>query len=131
MSSGFLGAGWAFPVQPEDGGGVALAEGEESVRQSVLIILGTTPGERVMRPDFGCGLADLVFSVGGANAAGAAAVEVERALTLWEPRLDVVAVDATFDEAGETLAIRVEYRVRATNTVFNLVYPYYLEQRGL
>ena len=101
------------------------------MRQSVLIILGTTPGERVMRPDFGCGLADLVFSVGGANAAGAAAAEVERALTLWEPRLDVVAVDATFDEAGETLAIRVEYRVRATNTVFNLVYPYYLEQRGL
>ena len=131
MSTEFLGVGWAFPVRPGEDGDVALAAYEESVRQSVWIILGTSPGERAMRPDFGCGLADLVFSVGGAQTAGAVAAEVRRALTLWEPRLDLLSVQAAPDGVvGETLLIQIEYRVRATNNVFNLVYPYYLEQRG-
>jgi phage baseplate assembly protein W len=84
-----------------------------------------------MRPDFGCGLQDLVFSVGGAQTAGMVAEEVRRALTVWEPRLDLLAVTVEPDGfLGTTLGIRIEYRVRATNNVFNLVYPFYLEQAG-
>lgn len=129
MSTEFLGVGWAFPVQPGPDGDVALAAYEESVRQSVWIILGTSPGERVMRPDFGCGLEDLVFSVGGAHTAGAVEAAVRRALTVWEPRLDLLGVDVAPDPVvGNTLLIQIEYRVRATNNVFNLVYPFYLEQ---
>ena len=131
MSTEFLGVGWAFPVGTGPDGDVALAKYEESVRQSIWIILGTSPGERVMRPDFGCGLHDLVFSIGGAQTAGTVAAEVRHALTVWEPRLDLLDVTAAPDGLiGNTLEIRVQYRVRATNNVFNLVYPYYLEQAG-
>ena len=131
MSTEFLRVGWAFPVRLGPDGDVALAAHEESVRQSVWTILGTSPGERVMRPEFGCGLDDLVFSVGSAHTTGSVAVEVRRALTLWEPRLDLVDVQVSADEdAGNTLLIRITYRVRATNTVFNLVYPFFLEEPG-
>ena len=131
MSTDFLGVGWSFPVQPGPDGDVALAAYEESVRQSVWTILGTSRGERAMRPDFGCGLADLVFSVGGAQTASAVETEVRRALTAWEPRLDLLDVRTGADGVlDNTLLIEIEYRVRATNTVFNLVYPFYLEQAG-
>ena len=128
----FLGVGWAFPVAPAAGGEVELARYEESVRQSVWIILGTSPGERVMRPDFGSGIADLVFSVGSVTTAGLVAEEVRTSLIRWEPRIDVLEVEADLspDEPG-TLSVRISYRVRATNTVFNLVYPFYLEQGGI
>jgi phage baseplate assembly protein W len=129
MSTEFLGVGWGFPVQPGTDGDVELAEYEESVRQSVWIVLGTSPGERLMRPDFGCGLNDLVFSVGSAHTAGSVAAEVRRGLTIWEPRLDLLEVEVGPDGlVGNTLLIRISYRVRATNNVFNLVYPFYLEQ---
>jgi len=126
----FLGVGWSWPIEAADGD-VALARYEESVRQSVWIILGTSPGERVMRPDFGCGLQDLVFSVGNATTEGLVADEVRRSLTQWEPRLDLVDVQVANDPARpEVLLVRITYRVRATNNVFNLVYPFYLEQEG-
>ena len=131
MSTDFLGVGWSFPVKPGPDGDIALAEYEESVRQSVWIILGTSPGERLMRPDFGCGLDDLVFSVGSAHTVGRLVAEVRRGLTLWEPRLDLLDVQVTPDEVvGNTLLIQITYRIRATNNVFNLVYPFYLEQAG-
>jgi phage baseplate assembly protein W len=131
MSTEFLGVGWAFPVRPGEDGDVALAAYEESVRESVWIILDTSPGERAMRPDFGCGLDDLVFSVGSAQTAGTIARVVRRALTIWEPRLDLLDVRVTPDElVGNMLLIQIAYRVRATNNVFNLVYPFYLEQAG-
>jgi phage baseplate assembly protein W len=131
MSTEFLGVGWAFPVKPGPDGDVALAEHEESVRQSVWIVLGTSPGERVMRPEFGCGLAELVFSAASAQTIGRVENEVRRALTLWEPRIEVVDVQVSpDDEAGSTLLIQITYRVRATNNLFNLVYPFYLAQAG-
>src|SRR5262249_22717084 len=116
MSSDFLGVGWGFPVEPGPDGDVALAIHEESVRQSVWLILSTSPGERVMRPDFGCGLADHVFSVGGAQTAAVVAAEVRRALTTWEPRLDLLDVAATPDEGRPgTLLIAITYRVVSSN----------------
>ena len=127
----FLGVGWSWPVEATDDGDIELARYEESVRQSVWIILGTSPGERVMRPDFGCGLQDLVFSLGNATTEGLVADEVRLSLTRWEPRLDLIDVQVTNDPARpEVLLVRITYRVRATNNVFNLVYPFFLEQEG-
>ena len=128
MTKSFLGVGVGFPVRPEASGALALAAYEDSVRQSILIILGTSPGERAMRPDFGCGLVDLVFEPNDATTAGHIADTVSEALLRFEPRIDVVTVDVRQGSEAEVLLIDIESQVRATNNVFNLVYPFYLEQ---
>ena len=127
----FLGVGWAFPVRRDESGDVALARHEESVRQAIWIVLGTAKGERVMRPGFGCGIHELVFAVDDAGTVGRVADEVREALTRWEPRIDILDVQVG-PRPGEaaTLLVAVRYRVRATNNVFNLVYPFYLERAG-
>lgn len=127
MNANFLGVGWKFPAAL-DQGRIAMAEYEESIRESIWIILATARGERKMRPDFGCGIHDLVFAVTSGETAGRVASEVRQALILWEPRIDVLGVSARNDEAEPTrLLIQIEYRVRATNNRFNLVYPFYVE----
>lgn len=127
MSASFLGIGWKLPVSVADGR-IVMAEYEESIRDSIWIILATARGERKMRPDFGCGIHDLVFAVHGGETSARVASEVRQALTLWEPRIDLVDVSAGTDEAEPTrLLIQIEYRVRATNNRFNLVYPFYVE----
>jgi phage baseplate assembly protein W len=128
MPKPFLGTGLAFPpaVEPADGT-LARARYEESVRQSIWIVLGTAKGERVMRPDFGCGIHDLVFANTTAATSGRIAEEVHDALLRFEPRIDVLDVQVAAEGAGEVLMISIDYEVRATNTVFNLVYPFYLE----
>lgn len=127
MNASFLGVGWKLPVAL-DQGRVALAEYEESIRESIWIILATARGERKMRPDFGCGIHDLVFATNSGETAGRVASEVRQALILWEPRIDVLGVSAGSDDAEPTrLLIQIEYRVRATNNRFNLVYPFYVE----
>lgn len=128
MPSEFQGVGWAFPVVSDGSHRIALARYEESIRQAVGIILGTAPGERVMRPDFGCGIHDLVFGVNNAGTASRAATEVRQALLRWEPRVEVLDTQVSTEGNGEVLVVRIEYRVRATNNVFNLVYPFYLER---
>ncbi|MGD9528296.1 GPW/gp25 family protein [Pseudonocardia sp.] len=121
------GRGWAFPVAVDADGRVRTASGDEVVRRSIWTILGTAPGERVMRPDFGCGIHDLVFDVLDAGTASAVAAAVTEALADWEPRIDVVDVRAVPDDADPTrLLIEIDYRVRATNSRLNLVYPFYL-----
>jgi phage baseplate assembly protein W len=126
----FLGLGWNFPIGQDTGHQIALtADGEESVRQSIWTILATSPGERVMRPDFGCGLADLVFAVNNAATATAVTRAVREALATWEPRIDVLDVYAAPDPSqSNVLNIEINYQVRSTNSRFNLVYPFYLEQ---
>jgi phage baseplate assembly protein W len=127
MAESFLGRGWRLPVGV-DRGRIAMVSDEESVRQSIWMILSTAPGERVMRPDFGCGLADLVFAPNTPGTAGQAMSAVREALIRWEPRIDVLEVDAQPDPtAPNLLLIAVSYRVRSTNNRFNLVYPFYLE----
>ena len=129
MTKAFLGVGVGFPIRFDSAGAITRAEYEESVRQSIWIILGTSKGERAMRPDFGCGIYDLVFEVNSASTSGKVAQAVREALLVQEPRIDVrdVQVEAP-PGAGETLLIHIEYQVRATNNVFNLVYPFYLER---
>lgn len=129
----FLGVGWQFPVSIEDKNApkkrFAKAEYEESIKQSIWIILATAKGERVMRPDFGCGIYELVFAPNDASTHGMAEYHVDEALRLWEPRIEVLQVKAT--AAGphdEELRISIDYRVRTTDNRFNLVYPFYLER---
>lgn len=127
-----LGAGWRFPVgldAPPAPQRLAMAADEESVRQSIYIILSTTKGERVMRPTFGCNLHELVFAVNNRATQATAAFEVREALEAWEPRIDLLEVEATAGgDRGEQLLISIEYRVRSTDNRFNLVYPFYLDR---
>lgn len=130
MSSDFLGVGWAHPVS-RDGARIATAAYEDSIRDAVWLILATAPGERVMRPDFGCGIHDLVFATASATTLGEVVREVTDALVRWEPRIEVLEVDAAPDpDEPARLLVQVDYRVRTTNNQFNLVYPFYLERSG-
>ena len=126
--SEFLGRGWAFPTTLGVDGEVASAALEEDVRQAILIILGTEPGERVMRPDFGTGLRSLAFEPISATTKALAQHRVEQALARWEPRIDSVTMTVDADRALGQLQITLGYRVRSTNTFYNLVYPFYLAE---
>ncbi len=128
MTKAFLGVGVGFPIRPNAEGRLQLAAYEESVRQSIWIILGTAKGERVMRPEFGCGIYDLVFELNDDTTAANITEAVTEALLRFEPRIDVVEVDVHTGDSPEVLLINIDYQVRATNNVFNLVYPFYLEQ---
>ena len=128
MPKPFLGVGWGFPIHVDTKGALNIAAYEESVRQSIWIILGTAKGERVMRPDFGCGIYDLVFEINSPSTAGKVAQAVRQALLLFEPRIDVLDIQVQAENGGEVLLISINYQVRATNNAFNLVYPFYLER---
>ena len=131
MSSDFHGMGWSFRdlVAPAAAGGVVPSLFEDAVRQSVWLILATAPGERVMRPDFGCRIHDLLFATASASTIGLATEAVRDALVRWEPRIELLGVDVAPDRAEPALLrVRVDYRVRTTNNRFNLVYPFYLER---
>ncbi len=124
----FLGVGLKFPVSVKDAK-IALSKYEEDIQEAIWIILGTAKGERVMRPDFGCSIHELVFALNNTATAGLVIYYVQDALIKWEPRIEVLNVDAGPDaQEGHTLNVNIEYRVRTTNNVFNLVYPFYLER---
>lgn len=124
----FLGVGWKFPVSIKEGK-IASSEGEDSIRESIRIILGTAKGERVMRPDFGCGIDELVFAPNDTSTATLIAVNITEALEKWEPRIEVLNVNAVPDEEEENkLNINIEYMVKSSNSKNNLVYPFYLER---
>jgi phage baseplate assembly protein W len=129
MDKPFLGSGVGFPLEL-DKGDIKPAKDEESIRQSIRIILGTAKGERVMRPDFGCGIYDLVFEMTTDSTAGKISQAVREALLRFEPRIDVIDIQVTpkSDEEGQKIFISIDYQVRATNNAFNLVYPFYLER---
>jgi phage baseplate assembly protein W len=129
MRNEFLGVGWNFPFEIDDSRRVRLAEYEASIEQSIKIILDTARGERVMRPDFGCGLHEMVFAVNNATTRGVVASDVREALMNWEPRIEVLDVEADASGVqGEVLLINIEYRVRSNDTRFNIVYPFYLNR---
>jgi len=121
----FLGRGWAFPVAPEGTEVIKASQEEEKIEQAIWLILATAPGERVMRPDFGCGIHRMVFSVNDAATLNNTVEEVKKALIRWEPRIDLLDVAARSRSGGQLL-IDIRYRVRSTNNLFNLVYPFYL-----
>ena len=126
----FLGKGWSFPVQVDSNtGDIAVVAYEEDIRQAILLILRTALGERVMRPDFGAGLETLVFEPVNTTTMALVQHRVEKALITWEPRIDVNDVKVTTDPATRNmLNIAIGYTVRATNSFYNLVYPFYLQE---
>lgn len=124
--SDFLGAGWAFPVGVDARGRVALAHRERDIEQAIRIILLTPPGQRVMRPEFGCKIHDLLFAPNDATTAGLAEYYVREALAMWEPRVDVVAVRAIPDpDQPERMLIDLTYEIKATHDRRALVFPFY------
>jgi phage baseplate assembly protein W len=123
----FLGQGWSFPLALTPDGEIQMAVHEEDVRQAIRIILSTSLGERVMRPDFGAGLRSVLFEPLSTTTMSLVQHHVERALVEWEPRIDLLNVTVEADNVTVgRLLIELQYRVRATNAFYNLVYPFYL-----
>ncbi len=124
--SDFIGSGWSVPVRCDATSSIATNTGHQRIQQAIRVILSTAPGERPHRPEFGCGIHDLVFEARDARLAGRIEQSVRRALRHWEPRIDVTAVGVAEDpQADDRLLIDVAYRVRATGDHRNLVYPFY------
>jgi len=125
----FLGVGWSFPPRLSPDGMLAQVAYEDDVREAILIILQTDPGERIMRPDFGAGLSQFLFEPANTTTMARLRKRVEDALVQWEPRIDLDAVTVTSEPtARNVLDITMRYRVRATNSLHNLVYPFYLDE---
>ena len=122
-----IGSGLAFPLQVDRRGGIALAHDEQDIDQAIQLILGTAPGERPMRPEFGCGIHNHIFDTIDAYTLGKIQYEIREALDRWEPRIDVLDVAPDLSRVDEgVLIIDISYRLRATNDIRNLVYPFYL-----
>ncbi|WP_406412236.1 GPW/gp25 family protein [Streptomyces halstedii] len=126
MSGHFIGRGWGFPLRVGPTGGIGMVERDREIEEAIRLVLGTAPGERPMRPEFGCGIHDYVFAPGDGATAGRIAHETRTALERWEPRIEVTDVVIAFDTVDEgTLYIDVRYTVRSTNDLRNLVFPFY------
>jgi uncharacterized protein len=124
--SDFMGSGWGFPPNVNGRGGVALISNEEKVAQAIWIILSTPIGQRVMRPTFGSRLHELVFAPVQAETFGLAELYVQEALTFWEPRIELLDVNAGIDPGQPgCLLIHIRYRLKATHDERSLVYPFY------
>jgi hypothetical protein len=131
MGEEFIGAGWAFPVRTSATGGIALATGDRELEEAMALILATAPGERPMRPEFGCAIHEFVFAPADATTAGRIAYEVRASLERWEPRVEVVEVEVTVDGLdAATLWIDIRYTRRGTNDPRNLVFPFYVIPDG-
>lgn len=150
MAKEFLGIGWKFPVTVDIEGKISMSEYETDIKEAILIILGTRKGERIMHPDFGCGIHDFVFSPLNKTTISLVENAVREALTLWEPRIELIKVEVVSGDSKEktgnvmrkaseepstveasieeNLLVKVTYCVRNTNNRFNLVYPFYLKE---
>lgn len=128
IDNDFLGKGWGFPLGPGLTGSLKWSGGADDIRQSIEIILGTAPGERVMRPTFGCRLHELVLGANSISNRGLAQQYVQEALTMWEPRIEVQQVEVTANpNLRNGMLVSVGYMVRETNRSDNVVYPFYLK----
>jgi len=127
MGQEFVGAGWAFPLRTDPTGRIALVSREREIEESIRLILATAPGERPMRPEFGCAVHEYVFAPADAATAGDIAYAVRVSLERWEPRIDLRDVVVRFDAVADgVLFIDVLYEVRGTNDPRNLVFPFYV-----
>jgi phage baseplate assembly protein W len=131
MDRAFLGIGWRFPLQVTPSGGIATSSLERKIEESIYLILATSKRERVMLPMFGCGINELVFAPDDAATVGRVRSAVKDALTGYEPRINVVAVDASAaPNQPNLLLIRIDYQIRSNNALKNMVYPFYITEGG-
>lgn len=131
MGQEFIGAGWAFPLRTDRTGSIALVRDQREIEESIHLILATSPGERPMRPEFGCSVHDYVFAPADAATAGDIAYAVRVALDRWEPRITLENVIVNFDGADAgVLLIDVQYTIRGSNDPRNLVFPFYVIPRN-
>lgn len=127
MGQEFIGTGWAYPLRTDATGSIALVSHEREIEESIRLILATAPGERPMRPEFGCAVHDYVFAPADASTAGDIAYAVRVSLERWEPRITLDDVAVRFDEVDQgVLYIDIRYEVRGTNDPRNLVFPFYV-----
>ncbi len=124
----FLGQGWAFPLQFNPRGQIALAQGERDIEQAIRIILETIPGERVMRPEFGCRAKELLFSPMNAGTEALLMRYVEQALQRWEPRVDVISVGVVDTPRDGTWLVEINYQIKSTHDTRSIVYPFYISE---
>ncbi|MEH2048243.1 GPW/gp25 family protein [Nostoc sp.] len=129
MAREFLGVGWKFPIRVNARGGLSFSAHEQDIEEAIWLILSTAKGERVMEPNFGCGIYDYVFAPNNPGTRGSITYEVQKSLTEFESRIDVESVRVeSFPESDNRLLIYVDYRVRYNNAKRNLVYPFYLTE---
>jgi len=129
MVKEFLGVGWKFPVGLDDSRKIAMSKYEEDIQEAIWIVLSTAKGERVMHPDFGCGIHEMVFQTINTATLSLIELTVREALTMYEPRIELVKVSVSAEEAQSgKLLISLDYRVRSTNNQFNMVYPFYVRE---
>jgi phage baseplate assembly protein W len=129
-SSDFIGRGFMFPLRVDQSGSIAMTSGADDLSSSMRMVLATAPGERLMRPRFGCAIWDLLFEPINANTMGLMAVAVRDALGQWEPRINVLDVVIVPDATNDgRVHIEIDYEVKATNDRRNLVYPFYVIPR--
>jgi uncharacterized protein len=121
-----IGSGWAFPGQITPGGSVRLVGGGEEIDAALRMILTTAPGERVMRPDFGCSMWEHVFAPVNPDTLGMIEQSVREAIVRWEPRVEVTSVAAVPSGDNSMISIEIAYQIRVTNDHRNLVYPFYV-----
>jgi uncharacterized protein len=127
VATDFIGNGVAFPLRVGTSGGLATVSREREIEEAIRIILMTTPGERPMRPEFGCGIHEYVFAPADSTTAGLVAFEVTRALERWEPRIEDIDVDVDVDDVADgMLVVAISYVIRGTNDPRNLVFPFYV-----
>ena len=125
--SDFIGSGLAFPLRTDATGSIARVHGDREIAEAIRLILATAPGERPMRPEFGCAIHDAVFAPADATTAGRLAYEVRLSLERWEPRIVVQDVQIGFGLADRgTLLIDIYYSLRGSNDPRNLVFPFYV-----
>lgn len=123
----FLGQGLSFPLQTNAKGELALVTGTTDIEQSIAIILGTMPGERVMRPEFGCRAWELVFAPNDAATHSLITYYVEEALKFWEPRIELLSVEArNAPEESGMLVVEIQYEIKSTHDMRSIVYPFYI-----
>jgi len=131
MNKLFLGTGVHFPFTIDKTNSLSLVSNEDDIKEAIYIILNTAPGERVMRPEFGCGINNYVFSV--INTANLIQIEneIEKALLLYEPRILIEEIKASANESEEGyLNITINYQVKSSNSRQSIVYPFYLREKG-
>jgi phage baseplate assembly protein W len=127
MAVSFIGKGWRYPLGTDAAGNIALSSEDEDLERAIRLILATAPGERPMRPGFGCGIHDYVFASADATTAGRIAVEVKKSLKFWEPRINVRDVEVTVDQVSRnTLYINIIFEKKGSYDPRSLVFPFYL-----